>query len=154
MSEAKTAARAEVSTQVSRLARIRMATLGVVTMLIIQYILGMIYNLYGTAPTATKPIGLFSSPVLALHVILSLLLLISAIMLLVRAIAARHKATIAMSAVGLLGIVAAGFAGLAFTSKGSNGASAGMAIAFAVSLACYVVIIFVVAPATRSASTT
>jgi len=153
MSEVKTPARAAVSTQVSRLARIRMAALGAVTMLIIQYILGMIY-LYGTAPTATKSIGLFSSPVLALHVILGLLLLVSAIMLLVRAIGARHKLTIAMSAVGLLGIVAAGFAGLAFTSKGSNGASTGMAIAFAVSLACYVVIIFAVAPAPRSAPTT
>jgi hypothetical protein len=151
MSQAKTAARAAVSAQVSRLARIRMATLGVVTMLIIQYILGMIYNLYGTAPTATKSIGLFSSPVLALHVILSLLLLISAIMLLVRAIGARHKLTIAMSGVGLLGIVAAGFAGLAFTSKGSNGASAGMAIAFAVSLACYIVVIFFV-PSSQAAS--
>jgi len=64
-------------------------------------------------------------------------------MALVRAIGARHKLTIAMSAVGLLGIVAAGFAGLAFTGKGSNGASTGMAIAFAVSLACYIVIIFV-----------
>jgi hypothetical protein len=154
MSEVKTPARTAVPTQLSRLARIRMAALGAVTMLIIQYILGMIYNLYGTAPTATKSIGLFSSPVLALHVILGLLLAVSAVMVLVRAIGARHKLTIAMSAVGLLGIVAAGFAGLAFTSKGSNGASTGMAIAFAVSLACYIVIIFAVAPAAHSASTT
>jgi hypothetical protein len=140
-------------TPASRLARVRMASLGAVTMLIIQYVLGMIYNLYGTAPTATKSIGLFSSPVLALHVIMSILLLIAAVMLLVRAIGAGHGLTTLMSAVGLIGIVAAGFAGLAFTSKGSTGASIGMAIAFAVSLACYVVIIFVLAPASRSLTT-
>jgi heme A synthase len=153
MSDVNTAARAAGPTQASRLARVRMATFGAVTMLILQYILGMIYNLYGTAPTATKSIGLFSSPVLALHVIMSLLLLISAIMLLIRAIGAGHRLTIAMSAAGLAGIVAAGFAGLAFTSKGSSGASLGMALAFVVSLACYIVIIFVLPPS-QSASTT
>ena len=51
-----------------------------------------------------------------------------------------------MAAVGLIGIVAAGFAGLAFTSKGSAGASLGMALAFAVSLACYVVVLVVLVP--------
>jgi hypothetical protein len=150
MSDTHAATHTAGPTQASRLARVRMASLGAVTMLIIQYVLGMIYNLYGTAPTATKSIGLFSSPVLALHVIMSILLLIAAIMLLVRAIGARHGLTTLMSAVGLIGIVAAGFAGLAFTSKGSAGASIGMAIAFAVSLACYVVIIFVLAPSSRS----
>ncbi len=124
-----------------------MASLGAVSMLIIQYVLGTVYNLYGTMPTASKSIGLFSSPVLALHVVLSILLLIAAVMLLVRAIGARHRLTIWLSAAGLIGIVAAGFAGLAFTSKGSAGASLGMALAFAVSLACYVVMLVVLAPA-------
>jgi hypothetical protein len=77
-----------------------MASFGAVTMLIIEFILGMIYNLYGTAPTASKSIGLFSSPVLALHVIMSILLLVAAVMLLVRAIGARHRLTIWMSALG------------------------------------------------------
>jgi hypothetical protein len=49
-----------------------MASFGAVTMLIIEFVLGMIYNLYGTAPTASKSIGLFSSPVLALHVVMSI----------------------------------------------------------------------------------
>jgi len=125
-----------------------MASFGAVTMLIIQFILGIVYNLYGTAPTAAKSVGLFSSPVLALHVIMSLLLLIAAVMLLVRAIGARHRLTITLSAVGLLGIVAAGFSGLAFAGSGAAGSSLGMAIAFAVSLACYVAIILVLAPST------
>jgi hypothetical protein len=131
-----------------------MASFGAVTMLIIEFVLGMIYNLYGTAPTATKSIGLFSSPVLALHVIVGILLFIAAVMLLVRAIGTRHRLTIGLSALGLVGIVAAGFAGLGFTSKGAAGASLGMALAFAVSLACYVVIILVASPATAAHATT
>jgi hypothetical protein len=130
-----------------------MASFGAVTMLIIQYILGMIYNLYGTAPIASKSVGLFSSPVLALHVIMSVLLLIATIMLLARAIGARHGLTIAMSAVGLAGIVAAGFAGLAFAHDGSTGSSLGMAITFAVSLTCYIVIIFTTAPSAGPSTT-
>ena len=118
MSDVSTAARASEPSQAGRLGRLRMASLGAVSMLIIQYILGMVYNLYGTVPTASKSIGLFSSPVLALHVIMSILLLIAAVMLLVRAIGARHRLTIWMAAVGLIGIVAAGFAGLGIHQQG------------------------------------
>ncbi|MGD0064589.1 MAG: hypothetical protein ABSB76_14245 [Streptosporangiaceae bacterium] len=141
MSEVNTATRPTGPSPASRVARLRMASFGAVTMLIIQFILGIVYNLYGTAPTAFKSVGLFSSPVLALHVIMSLLLLIAAVMLLVRAIGARHRLTIWMSAVGLIGIVAAGGAGIAFAGNGAAGSSLGMSIAFAVSLASYVVIL-------------
>lgn len=141
MSEVNTATRPARPSPASRLARLRMASFGAVTMLIIQFILGIVYNLYGTAPTASKSVGLFSSPVLALHVIVGLLLLIAAVMLLVRAIGARHRLTIWMSAVGLIGIVAAGGAGIAFAGHGAAGSSLGMSIAFAVSLASYVVIL-------------
>jgi len=150
MSELNTAPRTAGPSPASRLARVRMASFGAVTMLIIEFVLGMIYNLYGTAPTASKSIGLFSSPVLALHVVMSILLLVAAVMLLVRAIGARHRLTIWMSALGLAAIIAAGFAGLGFTRGGAAGASLGMSLAFAVSLACYVVIIL----ASASPSTT
>jgi hypothetical protein len=119
-------------------------------MLILQFILGMIYNLYGTAPTAKKSIGLFSSPVLALHVILGILLFIAAVGQLVRAIGVRHALTIWMSAIGLVAILAAFFSGLGFTGNGAAGASLGMAIAFAVALAAYVVLVFALAPGPTS----
>jgi hypothetical protein len=137
--------------QAGRLTRIRYASLGLVSMLIIEFILGVVYNLYGTAPTAKKSIGLFSSPVLALHVILGILLLVAAVMLLVRATGARHRLAIWMAAVGLVGIIAAGGAGLGFTGSGANGASLGMSIAFAVSLACYVAVL-VVLPGSAAAA--
>ena len=142
MSQTHTVTGAAGQTQATRLARLRLSSLGLVTMLILEFILGIVYNLYGTAPTSTKSIGLFSSPVLALHVILFFLLVIAAIMQVVRAIGARHRLTTWLSAVGLLGILAAGFAGIGFIGNGDAGASLGMSLAFAVSLACYVVLVF------------
>ena len=144
------AATAAVTDPASRLARMRISSLGTVIMLIIQFILGIIYNLYGTAPTAHKSIGLFSSPVLALHVILGILLIIAAIGQLIRAIGTRHRLATWMSGLGLLGILAAFFVGVGFAGNGSAGASLGMALAFAVSLAAYVILVF----ALPSSSTT
>src|SRR5215472_1742281 len=54
--------------------RLRMASFGVLTMLILQFALGTAYNLYGTAPTAFKSVGVFSSPLVAIHVILGILI--------------------------------------------------------------------------------
>jgi hypothetical protein len=151
MSQTETAERPAGRTQADKLARLRMASLGAVAMLILQFILGMIYNLYGTAPTAKKSIGLFSSPVIALHVILGILLFVTAAVLLVRAIGARHGLSIWLSAVGLVAIVVAGFAGLAFAGNGANSASLNMSIAFAVALGCYIVLLVAPAPvATRA----
>jgi hypothetical protein len=155
MSETHTATREAGPDLAVRLARMRMSSLGAVVMLIVEFVLGMIYNLYGTAPTPKKSIGLFSSPVLALHVILGILLVIAAVGQLVRAIGTRHKLAIWLSAVGLLAIAAAGFAGLGFTGSGAAGASLGMSLAFAVALACYVVLVFALpsSAATRSSTT-
>jgi len=151
MSQTHAATRAAGRTQAERLVRLRGASLGVVVMLIIQFILGMIYNLYGTAPTSAKPIGLFSSPTIALHVIVGILLGLAAIAQLVRAIGARHSLTIWMSALGLLSILGAGFAGLGFSGSGAASASLGMSLAFAVALACYGVLI-VVLPSAAAAT--
>src|SRR5271155_6150982 len=107
MSETHTTAWATGQAQASRLVRLRLSSLGTVIMLIVQFILGMIYNLYGTAPTSTKSIGLFSSPDLALHVILGILLFIAAVGQLVRAIGTRHRLSVWLSAVGLLAILGA-----------------------------------------------
>jgi hypothetical protein len=142
MSQIPTTAGATGQALAGRLVRIRLSSFGAVVMLIIQFILGVIYNLYGTAPTSTKSIGLFSSPDLALHVILGILLVIAALGQLIRAIGVRHQLTIWLSAAGLLAILAAGFAGLGFTGSGAAGASLGMSLAFAVALACYMVLVF------------
>ena len=142
-----------VPDRADRIARLRISSLGLVSMLIIQFILGMIYNLYGTGPSPGKSVGMFSSPVLALHVILFFLLVIAALGQLIRAAGARHRLTLWMSAVGLLAILAAGFAGIGFIGNGDDGASLGMSLAFAVALAAYVVLVFALPPAARSSTT-
>jgi hypothetical protein len=146
MPDTHAATPAAVRTPASRLARLRLSSFGLATMLILQFILGMIYNLYGTAPTSAKSVGMFSSPVLALHVILFFLLVIAAVMQLIRSVGTRHKLAVWLSAIGLIGILAAGFAGIGFIGNGAAGASLGMSLAFAVSLACYVVLVFVLPP--------
>jgi hypothetical protein len=142
MPDTHTAPATAVTDRTSRLARLRMSSLGLVSMLIIQFVLGMIYNLYGTAPTAKKSIGLFSSPVIALHVILGILLVIAAVAQLGRSVGTRHRLAVWMSALGLAGILGAGFSGIGFAGNGAAGASLGMSLAFAVSLAAYIVLLF------------
>ena len=121
----------------TRLERIRMASFGALTMLILQFVLGTAYTLYGTAPTAKKSVGLFSSPLLAIHVILGILLVVAAAALVFRAVQAKSGAALATSIVGLVAIIAAGFAGGSFAQDGADGASLGMAIGTAVAMLCY-----------------
>ena len=120
-----------------RLDRIRMASFGALTMLILQSVIGTAYNLYGKAPTSAKPIDPGSSPLLIIHSILGILLFIAAAMLVFRAVQAKSRPALATSIVGLVAIIGAGIAGSAFTRNGANGASLGMTIATAVAMLCY-----------------
>jgi heme A synthase len=119
--------------------RLRMASFGALTMLILQFVLGTAYNLYGTAPTATKSVGVFSSPLLASHVILGILTILAGIMLVVRAVQANARPVLGLSIVGLVALLAAAGAGSAFAGKGAAGDSLGMAVATAVAMLCYAV---------------
>ena len=143
MSQTNAARRAGAPAQSGKLAQLRLSSFGLVTMLILEFILGTIYNLYGTAPTPHKSVGLFSSPDLALHVILGILLFLAAVMQVVRAVPTRHRLAISLSAVGLVAIIGAGSAGLGFAGNGDAGSSLGMALLFAVALACYAVLVLV-----------
>jgi hypothetical protein len=155
-SQTDTAAQSDGRTQADKLARLWGSSFGLVVMLVLQFILGMIYNLYGTAPTSKKSIGLFSSPLIALHVILGILLFLAAVAQLVRAIGPRHSASVWLSAIGLVSIIGAGFSGLGFAGSGAASASLGMSLAFALALICYVVLLAVLAPfaSARSRSST
>jgi hypothetical protein len=137
MSDTRTAD--AVVTPAAKLARVRMASLGLVTMLIIEFVLGMVYNLYGTAPTATKAIGLFSNGWLIVHEIMAVLLLAAAVMLVVRAMGTGSGLAKVTSWIGLIAIIAAIGDGIGFTRNGDNGSSLGMSLAFAIALSCYVV---------------
>jgi heme A synthase len=118
--------------------RLRMASFGALTMLILQFVLGTAYNLYGTAPANGKSIGMFSSPLLAIHVVLGILIIVASAFLVFRAVQAKIGAPVlGASVVGLLAVLGAAGAGSAFTSNGANGASLGMALATAIAMLCY-----------------
>ena len=123
--------------------RLRMASFGALTMLILQFVLGTAYSLWGTAPTASKSIGMFSSPLLAIHVILGILIILAGIMLVVRAVQAKAGPVLGLSIVGLVALLGAAGAGSAFVGRGASGASLGMALATAVAMLCYAVILLI-----------
>jgi hypothetical protein len=117
-------------------------------LLLIQYGLGIGVNLYVTLPPAghgERGIGqAFSNgPALAVHAVLGLLLILTALSMVVRSAIARHRASIVTSAVGLLAILAAAGYGASFVRNGSNAASLGMALATGVALLSYVIGLFV-----------
>ena len=120
--------------------RLRHASFGLVILLVIQYVLGLSYNLHGTAPTATKDISEFSSPLLAVHVTNGLLLILAAIYLVVVAVRARVRLAVTTSSVGLLSVLAAFYGGEEFIHNGGvSGYSMLMGVMMAVALLCYVV---------------
>jgi hypothetical protein len=151
MSDTRTAAPAATASA-AQLTRLRMASLGGVVTLLLEFILGIVYNIYGTAPTASKSIGLFSSPWLILHEIVAVLLLISAVMLVIRSLSAGRPLVKWLSVVALIAVVLAIGAGIGFTRNGANGASLGMSLAFVIALACYVVNIVVLTPSSASSA--
>ena len=130
----------------SRQAGLRQANLAIVIVLIIQFALGISVNLYVTLPAAGHPghaSWFGNGALLALHASLGMFLVLAAVFVLVRAIMARNAALIVTSAAGLVAIGLAFFFGASFTEKLTNGYSLGMAIAFAVALACYAIGLYV-----------
>jgi hypothetical protein len=124
----------------SRQARLRRASLAILIALIVQFALGIGVNLYVTLPAAGHPghsSWFGNGALLALHATLGMFLVLAAVALLARAIMGRNATLIATSAAGLAAIVVAFYFGASFTEKLTDGYSLGMAIAFAVALACY-----------------
>lgn len=117
--------------------RVFFASFGALTMLILQFVLGTSYAVYGTAPASGKPVGMFSSPLLAIHVILGILIILAAIMLIVRAAQAKEIPAIVTSVVGFLAVAGAFYAGMSFAGNGNDGTSFFMALATGVAMLCY-----------------
>jgi hypothetical protein len=142
MTGSQTAAPPSAQKMQSRQAGLRQASLAILIVLIVQFALGISVNLYVTLPAAGHPghVSWFGNgPLLALHAALGMFLVLSAIFVLIRAIMARNGTLIVTSAAGLVAILLAAFFGSGFTDKLTDGYSFGMAIAFAVALACYAI---------------
>lgn len=133
--------------------RVLLAT--ILVLLGLQFLLGMLANLFVAVPTShpgTNAPEYFSGvaqgviwavgnavAALRLHVIVGLLLFLAAIWLLVLAIAARRRGRIIVAAVGLVGIIAAGFNGASFMNYGHDFSSLLMSLGFLVAAAAYVI---------------
>jgi hypothetical protein len=124
-----------------RLAGLRGNCMGAAVLLIVQFGLGIGLNLYVALPAHKSFLAtVFGSAVLAVHAIVALALLGTAVSALVRAIRARRA--VAFTSVGLAAIVAAAAAGVSFAGNQSNGASLGMALATVAAMFCYLAAIF------------
>ena len=146
MTDPQTVAPPSAATMESRQARLRQASLAVLIVLVIQFALGMGVNLYTKLPAPGHGHASWfgSGALLALHTALGMILILSAIAVLVRAIAARNRTLIVTSAAGFVAILLAAFFGSGFTDKLTNGYSFGMALATAVALACYAIGLYAV----------
>jgi len=121
----------------------------------LQFLLGMLTNLYVTVPSAhpgAQAPEYFSGVAqgivwalahselwLRLHVLLGLLVFVGAIALLVRAIQARSRAWIILASLGLLGIVGAGFNGASFMNYGHDFSSLIMSATFLLAMIAYLI---------------
>jgi cation transport ATPase len=142
MTSPQTVAAPSAQKRQSRQAGLRRASLAILIVLIVQFALGISVNLYVTLPAAGHPdhsSWFGNGALLALHAALGMILVLSAIFVLVRAIMARTVTLIVTSAAGLVAIGLAFFFGARFTDKLTNGYSLGMAISFAAAVACYAI---------------
>jgi hypothetical protein len=144
-----------------QLRNLRGASFGALVMLIVQFAIGIVVNLYATIPASQQgdsflgSIGwaLSKGPAsLASHAGLALLLVVAAVVLVIRAVMARHVPTIVLSVVGLLAIIAAAVNGARFVADGGqNNASLAMALAAAAAMLCYAVLVFILGGASEPA---
>lgn len=138
--------RESAAREARRLAGLRKNSAAISVMLIVQYALGMGLNLYVRVPAADHGHGIAAAlgraltgqpAALATHAALGLLLPVAGVSVLTRAIIARHRPSIAASAVGLLAILGAAASGASFVSGGRAAASMSMAVLTGVALLCY-----------------
>lgn len=123
-------------------------------LLAIQFLVGMLVNLFVQVPAVHPGVGAdnyfvgvaqgvawalaHSALALKLHVIVGLLLFLAALALLALAIAVQRRAWIIAAVFGLIGIMGAGFNGASFMNYGHDFSSLIMSIGFLLAATSYV----------------
>jgi hypothetical protein len=142
--------------------RARGATLGLLIGLIVQFLAGMWVNLFVTIPDVhpgAKPDEYFSGsaqsvvwaitqsglPALVFHALLGLLLVLGSLSLAIQVRRLHRRSLTAAGILGFLLVLGAGFNGASFLDFGEDFSSMIMATLFALALACYVSILFILA---------
>jgi len=121
---------------------LRSQGLGMVFTLTIQYILGMISNLFVQFPDTSVQGQLWqfawSQISIAAHIILGLLLFINAIVILNRALTYKDRTWVVAGSIGLVSILVAIYGGVRFIQTQNDPYSLVMSIAFILALLAYV----------------
>ena len=122
---------------------LRRVALAALIMLVVQYGLGIILNLYIAVPASDAHAGIMqeiaSGPaMLTLHALLGLGLIGAAVVLLVRAVRLDDRVIAVLAAAGLTAIGGAFASGEIFVHNGQSGASLAMALLTGVALLCYI----------------
>jgi hypothetical protein len=122
---------------------VRQVSLAALVMLVVQYGLGIILNLYVAVPASDAHAGLMqeiaSGPLmLTLHGLLGLALVGAALVLLVRAVRLEDRPMAVLAAAGLTAIGGAFASGEIFVRNGQSAASLAMALLTGVALLCYI----------------
>jgi hypothetical protein len=126
-----------------RSADLRGVCLTTLITLVVQFVLGMILNLYVTVPFSDAQAGyvqeMLNGPVsLTFHVLLGIMLIGAAVLLLIRAIGGGNRVLASLAATGLAAILGAFAAGEIFVRNGQANASLWMAILTGVALVSYI----------------
>ena len=144
----------ETKTKISQ-SRLRTLTAIILVFLAAQFLVGMLVNLFVQVPAvhpgANAPEyfsgvvqgvawALLHAPLwLQLHAIVGLLLFIASLLLIGFAIAARRRAWIILSIIGLFGIMAGGFNGASFMNYGHDFSSLLMSIGLLLAAIPYII---------------
>lgn len=140
-----------------RINSLRTNAFAAIVMLLLEFGLGVDVNLYANVPPSDHGKGLLAAfggavtggPLaLTLHALLGTLLLITGIAGVIRASLARRTSLLAVASIALGAILVAWASGTRFVGDMSNGASLAMALATAVALLCYAIILFIARPTT------
>ena len=141
---------------------LRRMVIGAIVLILVQAGIGMAVNLYVTVP-ASHPgahpsdylSGSFHSvvwaishgaPALAVHAALGLALAVMVIGVSVRAVRLRRGTVTALSVVGGLLVIGAGFNGASFLDFNDNISSLIMALLAFAAVACYAIVLFILEP--------
>ena len=122
---------------------LRRVSLAALIMLVVQYGLGTILNLYIAIPASDAHAGVVQEIVngpamLTVHALLGLALIGAALLLLVRAVRLEDRVIAVLAAAGLTAIGGAFASGEIFVRNGQSGASLAMALLTGVALLCYI----------------
>jgi hypothetical protein len=136
---------------------VRQVSLAALIMLVVQYGLGIVLNLYIAVPAADAHAGLTqeiaNGPLmLTLHAVLGLALIGTALVTLLRAVRLEDRVAAVLAAAGLTAIGGAFASGEIFVRNGQNGASLAMALLTGVALLCYIGVLTWVSSALRRRS--